>query len=108
MLDWALPMLTYYVCAVAFLGSAIDIAGEIGRVRPRRHLWRGGAFLVLAAVFTLLAISAGPAPVLRRTDVIVTARALCLVAGSALLFELSLKWFAVLRKFERRRRDSTP
>ena len=54
MLDWALPMLAYYVCAVAFLGSAIDIAGEIGRVRPRRHLWRVGAFLVLAAVFTLL------------------------------------------------------
>lgn len=107
MLDWALPMLAYYVCAVAFLGSAIDIAGEIGRVRPRRHLWRVGAFLVLAAVFTLLAISAGPAPVLRRTDVIVTARALCLLAGSALLFESALKWFAVLRKFERRRRDST-
>jgi hypothetical protein len=107
MLEWALPMLAYYVCAVAFLGSAIDIAGEIGRVRPRRHLWRAGAFLVLAAVFTLLAISAGPAPVLRRTDVIVTVRALCLVAGSALLFELSLKWFAVLRRMLRNGKDST-
>ena len=107
MLDWALPMLAYYVCAVAFLGSAIDIAGEIGRVRPRRHLWRGGAFLMLAVVFTLLAISAGPAPVLRRTDVIVAARALCLLAGSALLFELSLKWFALLRRLGRRRQDST-
>ena len=107
MLDWALPMLAYYVCAVAFLGLAIDIAGEIGRVRPRRHLWRGGAFLVLAAVFTLLAISAGPAPALRRNDVIIVARALCLLAGSALLFELSLKWFAALRNHLRRRRNST-
>ena len=107
MLDWALPMLAYYVCAVAFLGSAIDIAGEIGRIRPRRHFWRVGAFLVLAVVFTLLAISAGPAPILRRTDVIVTARALCLLAGSALLFELSLKWFAALREHGRRRRNST-
>ena len=107
MLDWALPMLAYYVCAVAFLGSAIDIAGEIGRVRPRRHLWRGGAFLVLTAVFTMLAIRAGPATILRRTDVIVTARALCLVAGSALLFELSLKWFVLLRRLGRRRHDLT-
>ena len=107
MLEWALPMLAYYVCAVAFLGSAIDILDEIGRVRPCRHLWRVGAFLVLAAVFTLLAISAGPAPILRRTDVIVTARALCLVAGSALLFELNLKWFAVLRRLWRVARDST-
>ena len=107
MLDWALPMLAYYVCAVAFLGSAIDIAGEIGRVRPRRHIWRVGAFLLLAVVFTLLAISAGPAPALKRSDVIIVARALCLLAGSALLFELSLKWFAALRNHLRRRRNST-
>lgn len=107
MLDWALPMLAYYVCAVAFLGSAIDIAGEIGRIRTRRHFWRVGAFLLLAVVFTLLAISAGPAPVLKRADVIIADRALCLLAGSALLFELSLKWFAALRVHVRRRRDST-
>ena len=107
MLDWALPMLAYYVCAVAFLGSAIDIAGEIGRIRPRRHLWRVAAFALLSMVYMLTAISAGPAPVVQRAEITIIIRWLCLLAGAMLLLELALKWRQITLRRGRRAADST-
>ena len=100
----------FEVNAAAALVALLAAVVRLASWRKTGHgymLWLCAGWLGLCVYFSLLAISAGPAPVLRRTDVIVTARALCLVAGSALLLELSIKWFAALREHRRRQRNST-
>lgn len=82
----AMAQLPYYICAVAALGSALRLSlGIVGGVRPKRHLFGAGAFVLLGVGFTLLSITAGPAPLVRRGDVALLVRWLFLLGGLAWL-----------------------
>lgn len=80
--DGALAQLPYYVCSLAALGGALRLLFGIGRgARPHRHLWGAGAFFLLGVGFALLAITAGPAPMVGRGKIALIVRWLFLGGG---------------------------
>lgn len=103
----ALAQLPYYICTLAALGGSLRLFLGIRRgARPRRHLWGAGAFFLLGVGFALLAITAGPAPVVSRGEITLVVRWLFLGGGLLWLGWLGsdFRWSVRLGRCEK---DST-
>lgn len=94
----ALAQIPYYVCTLAAMLTAVMYAMAILRGRRPRWFWLGvAAFWLMGAGFFVLALTAGPAPVVLRGSVTEPIRCVFLAGGGLWLCWLVAYAFDVVQ-----------